>query len=373
MLRRIATAALLVLGTVAPAMAQDIMIGHYGAMTGGTATFGISTDEGIRLALDGINAKGGVLGKPVKLVTEDTQGKPEEAVTAVQKLISQNKVVAVLGEVASSNSLAAAPVCQRARVPMLSPASTNPKVTQVGNYIFRSCFIDPFQGPVMARFAINDLKAKRVAVLYDVKQSYSTGLHDVFIAEAKNLGAEVVADESYSTDDIDFKAQLTKIRNTNPDAVYVPGYYTEVALIARQAKELGLTAPLLGGDGWDSEQFFKIGGDAVNGNYFTNHYSPDEDRPAVKQFVDAYKAKYNGKMPDAMAILGYDAMNIMAAAITQAGNTKGKDIRDQLAAVKDFPGASGTITIDKDRNAQKPIVVLKIEGGKTKFVTSVQP
>jgi branched-chain amino acid transport system substrate-binding protein len=371
--RPIAFALVLILSFIAPTKAQDIVVGHYGAMTGGTATFGISTDEGIRLALDKINADGGVLGKQVRLVTEDTQGKPEEAVTAVQKLINQDKVVAVLGEVASSNSLAAAPVCQRARVPMLTPASTNPKVTQVGNYIFRSCFIDPFQGAAMANFAMNDLKAKRFAVLYDVKQAYSNGLREFFIDTVKKAGGEIVADESYSTDDIDFKAQLTKIRDTKPDAVYVPGYYTEIGLICRQAKELGLNAPLMGGDGWDSEQTFKIGGDAVNGNYFTNHYSPEEERPAVKQFVDAYKAKYNGKMPDAMAILGYDAMNLMAAAITKAGSTKGKDVRDALADTKDFPGASGTITIDKERNAQKPIVVLKIENGATKFMTSVQP
>ena len=352
---------------------SDIVIGHYGSMTGPTATFGISTDEGIRLALDEVNAKGGILGKPVSVVTEDDQSKPTEAVTAVESLINRSKAVALIGEVASSNSLAAAPVAQRARIPMLTPASTNPKVTQVGNYIFRSCFIDPFQGGVMAKFAVNDLKAKKLAVLYDVNSDYSVGLRDFFQQEAERSGAKVVLQEGYNNTDVDFRGQLTKIKNVQPDAIYVPGYYTQVGAICRQAKELGITVPLLGGDGWDSDQLFNIGGDAINGNYFTNHYSPDEDRPEVKAFVEAYKAKYNGKVPDAMAILGYDAMRLMADAITRAGQVDPEKIRDALAATRDFPGASGSITIDENRNAQKPIVILKIEGGKTQFVTSIKP
>lgn len=352
--------------------AAEILIGHYGSMTGPTATFGQSTDEGIRLALDEINGAGGVLGKQVKVLTEDDQSKPTEAVNAVEKLISRENVVAVIGEVASSNSLAAAPVAQRASIPMLTPASTNPKVTEVGDYIFRSCFIDPFQGGVMAKFAINELKAKRLAVLYDVNSDYSMGLRQFFTEEIKRAGGQIVADEAYTQQDQDFRGQLTKIKNANPEAIYVPGYYTQVGAIARQAKELGVNVPLLGGDGWDSEKTTEIGGDAVNGNYFTNHYSPEEDRPEVKTFVDGYRKKYN-KTPDAMAILGYDAMRLMADAITRAGSTDGSKIRDALAATKDFPGASGAITIDADRNAQKPIVILKFENGQQKFVTSIKP
>jgi branched-chain amino acid transport system substrate-binding protein len=357
----------------APARAQEILIGEFGSLTGGTATFGISTDEGVRLALDEINAKGGVLGKQIKVAVEDDQSRPEEAVTAVQKLINQNKVVAIIGEVASSRSLAAAPTCQKARIPMLSPASTNPKVTEVGNYIFRACFIDPFQGSAMANYAMNKLGQKKFAILYDVKNDYSVGLRQFFIDTVKKNGGEIIADESYGEGDIDFKAQLTKIRGTNPDGIYVPGYYTEVGLICRQARELGINVPLMGGDGWDSDKTFEIGRDAVNGCYFSNHYSPDEERPEVKTFVDSYKKKYNGKTPDAMAILGYDAMRIMADAIQRAGKTNGKAIRDALAATKDFSGASGKITMDANRNAQKPIVILKIDGGKTHFVGSVQP
>jgi branched-chain amino acid transport system substrate-binding protein len=356
-----------------PLCGQAIVIGEYGSLTGGTATFGISTDEGLQLALDQINAKGGVLGRSIKVVVEDDQSRPEEAVTVVQKLINQNQVVAVIGEVASTRSLAAAPVCQKAHIPMLSPSSTNPKVTQVGSYIFRACFIDPFQGAAMANFATNKLGMKKLAILYDVKNDYSVGLRQFFIDTITKNGGQIVADESYGEGDIDFKAQLTKIRSASPDGIYVPGYYTEVGLICRQARELGITVPLMGGDGWDSDKTFEIGRDAVNGCYFTNHYSPDEDRPQVKAFVSAYRAKYNGKTPDAMAILGYDSMDLMADAIQRAGSTKGKAIRDALAATHDFPAASGTITIDAHRNAQKPIVILKIENDKTTFVGSVQP
>jgi branched-chain amino acid transport system substrate-binding protein len=365
--------------TTSRASAQDeIVIGHFGSLTGGTATFGISTKEGIDLAVKQINDAGGVLGKKVRVVHEDDQSRPEEAVTAVQKLINQDKVVALLGEVASSRSLAAAPVAQRTKIPMLSPASTNPKVTEVGNYIFRSCFIDPFQGAAMANYAMKDLGKKRFAILYDVKNDYSVGLREFFINVVKQNGGQIVADESYGEGDIDFKAQLTKIKNTNPDAIYCPGYYTEVGQICRQARELGIHVPLMGGDGWDSDKTFEIGRDAVNGCYFTNHYSPEEKRPEVKSFVDAYKQMYNGKMPDAMAILGYDAARIMCDAITRAGNTKGAAIRKALADTKDFKGASGTITIDEKRNAKKPIVVLQIVPGnrpeeRTKFVGSIQP
>lgn len=348
-----------------------IRVGHFGAMTGPTATFGTSTDEGMRLAMDEINAKGGVLGKKIDVVTEDDQSKPTEAVNAVEKLINRNKVVAVIGEVASSNSLAAAPVAQAAGIPMLSPASTNPKVTQTGDYIFRSCFIDPFQGGVMAKFAVKELHAKKLAILYDVNSDYSLGLREFFTNEIKAQGGQIVTDEAYTQQDVDFRGQLTKIRNAAPDAIYVPGYYTQVGAICRQARELGLAVPLLGGDGWDSDKTVEIGGEAVNGSYFTNHYSAQEDRPEVKAFVDSYRKRYN-KTPDAMAVLGYDALRLMVDAIRRAGSTDPVKLRDALAATKDFPGASGNITIDKDRNARKPIVVLKYEHGKQKFVTRIQ-
>jgi branched-chain amino acid transport system substrate-binding protein len=355
---------------------DEIVIGEFGSLTGGTATFGTSTDEGLRLALDEINSSGGVLGKQIRVVVEDDQSKPEAAVTAVQKLISEDHVIAVIGEVASSRSLAAAPVCQRSHIPMLSPSSTNPKVTAVGNFIFRACFIDPFQGAAMANFAMKDdkgPKATRFAVLYDVKNDYSVGLRQFFTQTVKANGGQIVADESYGEGDIDFKAQLTNIERAAPDAIYVPGYYTEVGLICRQARDLGMSIPLMGGDGWDSDKTFQIGRDAVNGCYFTNHYSPDEDSPRVKDFVAHYRAKYANKTPDAMAILGYDAMGMLADAIKRAGSTDGRQIRDALAHTKGYPGASGNITMDARRNAQKPIVILKIENDQAHFVATVQP
>lgn len=351
---------------------DEIVVGEFASLTGGTATFGRSSDAGVRLAVEEINASGGLLGKKLRVVVEDDQSKPEEARTAVLKLLKQDNVVAVLGEVASSRSLAAAPECQRAGVPMISPASTNPKVTQVGDHIFRVCFIDPFQGSTMAKFAIETLHAKTAAILRDVKNDYSVGLADFFRDELLRQGGKIVADVSYSEGDIDFKAQLTAIRTVKPEVVFVPGYYTEVGLIARQARELGITVALLGGDGWDSPRTVEIGGAAVNGCYFSNHYAADDPNPAVQSFIAKYRQKYS-EVPDAMAVLGYDAAQVLGDAIRRAGTTEGAKLRDAIAATKDFPGISGKITIDEQRNARKSIVVLKIENGNVKFFQKVEP
>ena len=333
---------------------DEIVIGEYGSLTGGIATFGISTKNGSTMAFDEINNAGGVLGKKIKLLVEDDQSKPEEAGTVVTKLINQNHVAAVLGQVASSHSLAAAPICQANHIPMVSPSSTNPRVTQTGDYIFRVCFIDPFQGAVMAKFAANTLKAKKVAILVDVRSDYSVGLQTFFRDQFKQLGGEIVS--------------------INPDAIYVPGYYTEVGTIARQARELGIaaTVPLLGGDGWDSPKLWEIGGAALNGCYLSNHYSVDDPSPLVQKFVGDYKTRFK-QVPDALAALGYDAAKIMADAMTRAGSTEGPKVRDALAATKDFPGVTGKITINADRNAVKPAVVLKVENGKFVYVETVTP
>jgi branched-chain amino acid transport system substrate-binding protein len=349
-----------------------ILIGEYGSLTGGTATFGQSTHHGIMIATEEINNQGGLLGKKVKIVTEDDQSKPEEAKTAVLKLIKQNQAIAILGEVASSRSLAAAPECQKAKVPMISPASTNPKVTEVGDYIFRACFVDTFQGEAMAKFAFNNLKVRKVAILKDIKNDYSVGLAEFFEKTFKQLGGEIIATESYSEGDIEFRAQLTSIKAKSPEAVYVPGYYTEVGLISRQARELGITVPMLGGDGWDSPKTLEIGGSTVNNCYFTNHYAADDPNPLVQGFIEKYKKNY-GTVPDAMAVLGYDAANILFDAIKRAGSADSSKIRDALADTKKFPGVSGEITIDKNRNAEKRIVILKIEEGKIKFAEGMSP
>ena len=361
----------------------DIIIGQVASLTGDTATFGVSSDEGLRLALDEINKTGILNGRKIKVITEDDRSLPDEAKTATEKLITRDKAVAIIGEIASSRSIAMAPVAQDSKVPMLSPGSTNPKVTEVGDYIFRACFIDPFQGTAVATFAMGakpeGLGLKRFAILYPVNSDYGMGLREFFGNAVKKAGGQIVADEAYTEkSDVDFRGQLTKIKQANPDAIFCSGYYTEAGLIAQQARELGITVPLMGGDGWDSDQTVKIGKSATNNCFFSNHYSADEDRPEVKAFVDAYRARYKNpdgspKTPDAMAILGYDAMKLMADAIGRAGGTDGEKVRDALAGTKNFPGASGAITIDEQRNAQKSLVILEIKDGKFDYVASVAP
>jgi branched-chain amino acid transport system substrate-binding protein len=361
----------------AAASGGTITLGLNTSLTGGTATFGKNTQNGIQMAIDEVNAKGGVLGKKVVLQTEDNASRPDESVTAVQKLISSDDVLVVLGDVASSNSLAAAPICQKAKVPMVSPTSTNPKVTQVGDYIFRTCFIDPFQGTVCARFARDNLKAKTVAVLVDNKSDYSQGLAKYFVEEFSKTG-KIVSTSYYTAGDADFRAQLTNIKAKNPDLIFLPGYYTEVGAIASQARQLGMKQPFLGGDGWDSPKLTEIGKGAVQGAYFSTHYSPESDDPRVQKFGEDYKKKYGGQTPDAMSAVAYDAANIVLAAIEKAGATQPTDedrakIRDAIAATKNFPGVTGDITIDKDRNAVKPLVILQVKGNKFAYVTTVKP
>ncbi len=351
---------------------KEILVGEYGSLTGGIATFGISTKNASEMAFDEINKKGGVLGKQIKLLVEDDQSKPEEAGTAVTKLINQDHVVAMLGHVASSHSLAAAPICQSNKVPMITPSSTNPRVTQVGDYIFRVCFTDTFTGEVVAKFVADTLKAKKVAILVDVRSDYSVGLQTFFGEAFKRRGGEIVANQSYSQGDSDFRAQLTQIKATNPEAIYVPGYYTEVGTIVHQARELGITVPFVGSDGWDSPKLWEIGGEALNGCYFSNHYSTDDPNPAVQKFVNDYKTKY-GQVPDALAALAYDAARILADAFTRAGSTDGDKVRKAIGATKDFPGVTGAITINAERNAVKPAVILKIENGKYLLVETITP
>ncbi len=350
----------------------DILVGQYGSMTGGEATFGVSTDEGVRMAIDEKNSAGGVKGRKIKLITYDDQGKPEEAAAVVTRLVTNDKVVAILGEVASSRSLAAAPIAQNAKVPMISPSSTNPQVTAIGDYIFRVCFIDPFQGTVMAKFAVENLKAKKVAILRDVKSDYSVGLANFFAKTLKELGGEIVADASYSSGEMDFKAQLTQIRSKKPEAIFIPGYYTEVGLIALQAKQLGIKVPLLGGDGWDSSKLYEIGKEAINGQYFSNHYTTESTDPTVQDFIKRYKEKFN-KTPDGLAALGYDSARVLIEAMERASEISPKAIRDEIAKTKDFGGVTGKITLNEERNAVKSAVVVKVDGATNRYVTTIAP
>lgn len=352
--------------------ANTIKVGEFASLTGKEATFGQSSHKGTELAIEEINAAGGVLGKKVELITEDNQSKAGESQTVVNKLVARDGVVAVLGEVASSRSLEAAPVCQNAKIPMISPSSTNPDVTRRGDYIFRVCFIDPFQGTVMADFAKRTLRATRVAIFTDAKSDYSKGLARFFKERHLANGGTVVAEFDFNGGDTDFKAQLTAIKASNPEAVFVPGYYTDVALICIQAKQLGMSLPLFGGDGWESDKLVEIGRDAVEGHYFSTHYHPDIGSPNSRQFVDAFQKRY-GSAPDAMAALGYDSAMILADAIRRAGVAEPAKIRDSLAATKDFDAVTGRITMDENRDARKAAVILRVEGGKFKYVETIAP
>lgn len=346
---------------------DTIKVGVYGDTTGATSSFGQSTKNGVQLAFEEINAAGGVGGKKLEMVFEDDQGTPEKAKTVISKLVSQDKVAAILGEVASSNSLAAAPVAQDAKIPMISPSSTNPKVTEVGDYISRVCFIDPFQGSVMAKFASNTLKAKTAAILGDNSSDYSKGLTQFFEQEFTRLGGTIITKQTYAQKDQDFKAQLTQMRDQKPDVIYVPGYYGEVGIIARQARELGMNQPLLGGDGWDSPDLFKLGGAALKPAYISNHYSADNPSPEIQNFVKNYKAKFN-VAPDSLAALAYDSAKVLADAIKRAGGASDSaKLKDAINATKNFAGVTGTITLDEKRNAVKSAVVLELNPADSKF------
>jgi len=352
--------------------AGDIPIGSYVALTGPEASFGNSTLEGEKLAVDEINAAGGVLGRKIKLIAEDDQGKAEEAASVVTKLITGNNVVALLGENSSNQSLAAAPIAQSNHIPMVSVSSTNPMVTQKGDYIFRVCFTDPYQGKALATFAAENLKVKKVGTMVDRKNDYSVGLAEFFRKEFEAHGGKVVSEQSYSGGDTEFRPQLTAIKSSKPDVIFIPGFYTEVGQIAIQARDLGFNGPMLGGDGWDSPSVIQIGGKSVDNSYFSDHYFIGDPRPLVKNFVDAIR-KRTGKDPEATCALGYDAMKILAMAIQKAGSTDGAKIREALAQTKDYDGVSGKVTMGASRDPIKPVAIIKIDHGKMNFESWVNP
>ena len=353
---------------------ETIKVGEFASLNGSEAGFGRSSHNGTLLAVEQINAAGGVLGKKLELITEDDQSKDGESATAVKKLISRDKVVAILGEVASGRSLEAAPICQQFKIPQISPSSTNPKVTQIGDYIFRVCFIDPFQGTVMANFALNTLKAKRVALLTDVGAPYSVGLATFFKETFTKGGGEIIAEQKFTKDDKDFKAQLTAIKTLNPDAIFVPAYYGQVTLIALQARELDIKVPLFGGDGWEAPELIQGPGaaQALEGCYFSTHFSPEQDTPQAKKFVADYKQRF-GAVPDAMCALGYDSVLALVDAIQRAGSTDSTKIRDALTTMKDLDGVTGRTSLDANRDAQKPAVIIAIKDGKFVYKQTVNP
>jgi len=356
------------------AAGATIKVGEFASLTGKEATFGVSSHEGTVLAVEELNAAGGVLGKKLELVYEDNRSTPGESLTIAKKLINNDKVIAILGEVASGRSLEVAPFAQSSRVPQISPSSTNPDVTKIGDYIFRVCFIDPFQGKLLAGFAKNTLKAQKVALFSDVAAPYSVGLGKFFKEAWLAGGGELVSEVKYTGGDKDFKAQLTVIKNAKPDAIMIPGYYTDVGLIVAQARQLGITVPMFGGDGWEAPELIQIAGaeNLVN-TYYSTHFSPSSTDPLAQKFVAAYKTKYSGKVPDAMAALGYDSVMVLADAIKRAGTTDEPKLRDAIAATKDFPGATGITTLDANRDASKPAVIITVKDGKFQYLETVAP
>jgi branched-chain amino acid transport system substrate-binding protein len=352
---------------------STIKIGFFGDLSGPTFNFGESAKNGVLMAADEINQAGGIDGRRIDVVIDDDGGSPEKAATMTGRLIDEYKVVAIIAGGTSSNSRAAAPKAQSARVPFISPSSTDPAVTQVGDYIFRACFVDAFQGEVMARFAYNTLKAKKAAILFDFNSPYGRGLTDYFELSFSKLGGQIVGRLSYTQGDVDFKGQLSTIQSAAPDVVYIPGYYGDVTLIAKQARLIGLTQPLLGADGWDAPELWQLGGDSLNGSYITTHYSVDDPAPAIQKFVHDYRQLYGNLLPDAHAALAYDAMRVLAEAIARAKSTDPTQLREALAQTKDFAGVTGVISMDANRNAIKPAVVLKLMDAKYLYQETIQP
>ena len=352
--------------------ADDIPVGVYAALTGSEAAFGQATVQGVKLAAEEINNNGGVLGRKIRLTIEDDTGRAEEAASVVTKLITGNNVVAIIGENSSNQSLAAAPIAQASKVPMISPSSTNPNVTKKGDYIFRVCFTDPYQGKALATFVHDNLHLNNAAILKDNRNDYSVGLAEFFTKAFTKLGGKIAAEQSYSGGDTDFRPQLTTIRDSKAEVLFIPGFYTDVGQIAIQARDLGIKLPMVGGDGWDSPTVITIGGKAVDGSYYSDHYFVGEPRPAVQRFVGEIRKRY-GHNPDANAALGYDALYIFANAAKKAGSLDRKLIRDNIAATRDYQGVSGVITMGPDRDPIKPVAMIKIDGGTLHCAGWIKP
>ena len=359
-------------GAAVTAAPEPVKLGFFMSLTGRDASFGELSYRGARLAVDELNAAGGVLGRPIELVVEDNRSLAGESATAAKKLISRDHVVALIGECSSARTLEAAPVAQGAGVPLVTPASTNPKVTQVGDAIFRVCFIDPFQGDVIAAFARRRLGLKRAALLVDAGAPYSVGLAQYFEKTFVALGGEIVSRQKYNGADTDFRAQLTAIRAAGPDALFLPGYYVAAGLVARQAKELGLQATLLGGDGFEAPQLLEIGGDALEGVCYSTHFATENTDQESRAFVAAFRAKF-GSAPNGLAALTYDSVRLLADAITRAGTTEAGRLRHALAATKDFPGVTGRTTINAQRDADKDAAIITVRQGQLTFVETIRP
>ncbi len=345
-----------------------IKVAFLGSLTGNTSSFSKNTLLGVEMALKEARQNG----LNIELIIKNNAGRAEKAIENMKAIVKDNEIYAVLGEVSSTMSLTVAPIAQQAGLPMITPTSTNPRVTEVGNYIFRICFIDPFQGFVMAKFAREHLNLNKVAVLKDRQSDYSKGLAEFFTNTFKKLEGDVVMDEVYKSGDRDFRVQLEQIRKFQPEAIFLPGYYRDVAMIARQARKMGIQAQLLGGDGWDSDKLFEIGRDAVNGGYFSNHFALEKNDEPAQRFIQAFREQYQ-RNPDGLAARGYDATKILIHALKSSKILSREGLREQLAEIKNFPGVTGPTSINQNRNAEKPAVVVKVEGPMNRYITTISP
>jgi branched-chain amino acid transport system substrate-binding protein len=358
---------------VEPTPDQRVRLGVFMSLTGDTAQYGISALNGYRMAVEEANATGGAGGRRVELIVQDTRSDGVETEVVVERLIREVRVHALLGEVVSSRSLAGARVAQREGVPMLTPSATSPDVTAVGPYVFRSCYTDTFQGAAISRFALANLSAMSAAVLVDRGQRYSVELARLIREDFERRGGKVVAEQEYDAGAADFSVQLAEVGAARPDVVFIPGYYLEVGLLARQARAIGIEVPLVGGDGWDSPRLYEIGGDALAGGFYSSHFSAEDPDPQVQRFVADYRRLFVAT-PDSFAATAYDAARIMIAAVARAPSLERVAVRDALAATRDFPGVTGSVTFNDERNAVKPIVIVRIGGsGRLSVETHVSP
>lgn len=346
-------------------------LGGVGPKTGEAATYGISYHRAMQMAVAEWNARGGLLGQPIKLHFADDKGDPAEGATVFAMLIRKDKVSAIVGAGMSKVSLVGAPICQSAGIPMVTPSSTHPQVTEVGDHIFRTCFLDSFQGAAGARFAARELQAKQAACLFDVGNDYTVELAEFFRSTFQGLGGTVTAFEGHATGNPDFMPQLTKIITTRPDVIYLPDFYNDAAIIARQARDLGYRGILLGADGWDSPHLVQVGGAAMEGSYFTTHFAKDDPRPVAQAFVKKYLARY-GEIPDSHACLAYDATCLLLDAVRRANSKDGQAIRRALLAT-DVEGVAGRIRFDPRRNPIKSAVVLQVKGARPVYHATLLP
>jgi branched-chain amino acid transport system substrate-binding protein len=356
--------------------AKEIKIGLITPLSGDVKTFGESVKNAFEIAVEEANAKGGVAGRKITTFIVDDKNDPTEASNAANLLINQHGVEAIVGSVTSKTTIPVSDLAQSSRIPTITGTATNPKVTVADgkrkDYMFRACYTDSFQGTVMAKFARDTLHAATAAVLYDASNDYSKGIAEVFRDAFLRMGGKVPAYESYGKDDVDFSALLTKVKATKPEVLFLPDYYNKVGLIAKQVKETKLNVTLIGPDGWDSPELVNVAGDAIEGGYFSNHYSPEDTRPEVVNWVKKYKEKFQ-QTPDALGTLAYDATNMLLEAIRKANSGDPGKIRDALASLSGFEGVTGKFTMDENGDPIKSAVIIRIQGGKQKFLQVVNP